>query len=284
MLTGPITRRGLLGIGPKAPQSFRARGLGHVRIRLREAPTPTLLRHLDKVVADSLAAGLVPVLAYQADAFKDDPTDANLQGMVTWWTTLARRYAKASPKVSFNLIVEVTDALNNNQAQLNKVYEKTVAAIRVTNPRRTIFISPRVRSDPALLGDLAIPSKANGYLAAEWHFYAAGPSKTNAKKLWTTGSPEERQLLLDKFDAAGSWSNRPVSDVGRRWMAGNYNEGDDYTPAEQVVFATYVACELDRRQIPYAVNSDTKFFDREQHVWIEPMAPVLEAIIRPKCS
>jgi hypothetical protein len=265
-----------------APQKFRTRGLGHVRIRVT---TETKLSHIDRVVNDSLKAGLVPVLAYQADGFKNDPSDANLAAVVTWWKTAAKRYADISPKLSFDLIVEVTDALNNNQAQLNVLYEKTVAAIRVTNPKRMIFISPRVRSDPANLAELKIPSKANGYLAGEWHFYASGPSKTNAKKLWTTGSEAEKQLIRDKIALAQKWTaNTGVPTWVGAWMAGNYNEGDDYTPEEQTVFATFTSCELDRARIPYAVNSDTKFYDRDANVWIDKLAPVLDAIIQPTCA
>jgi hypothetical protein len=277
-------RKGIAAYSAVAPKAFRKRGLGHVRIRVASALTAEQLRHIDRIIDDSLKAGLVPVLAYQGDDFKNDPSAANLNKVVAWWTTAAKRYANVSPKLSFDLLIEVTDALNDNQQQLDAVYEKSVSAIRASNPKRMIFISPRVRSDPANLADLKIPSQANGFLGAEWHFYASGPSKTNPKKLWTTGTDAEKQIIKDKIATAQKWSaNTGLPTWVGAWMAGNYNEGNDFSIAEQVVFATFTSCELDRARIPYAVNSDTKFFDREKNVWIESMAPVLDAIIRPAC-
>ena len=54
-----------------------------------------------------------------------------------------------------------------------------VTAIRQTNPTRILMMSPRVRSDAQYLSELKVPTQANGYMMAEWHFYASGPSKEN---------------------------------------------------------------------------------------------------------
>ena len=61
-------------------------------------------------------------------------------------------------------------------------------------------------------------------------------------------------------------------------MAGNYNDGNDYTVEEQVVFARYMTEQLTKAQIPFAVNSDTKFYDREQNSWVSEMIPVRDVI------
>lgn len=45
------------------------------------------------------------------------------------------------------------------------------------------MIAPRLRSDPNYLSELVIPSNHNGYIMAEWHFYASGPDKTNERKM-----------------------------------------------------------------------------------------------------
>ena len=58
------------------------------------------------------------------------------------------------------------------------------------------------------MSELKIPSAHNGYLMAEWHFYASGPDKTNEKKLWTTGTDAEKKLITDKIQTALHGSSR----------------------------------------------------------------------------
>ncbi|WP_308857734.1 S-layer homology domain-containing protein [uncultured Oscillibacter sp.] len=219
------------------PKDFKETGISHVRIRVKDAATEELLALLDRQVQDCLAAGLIPIIAYQADALKNEPD------------------------------------------RLNEIYERLVSAVRQTNPERIIMISPRMRSDAAYLQDLEIPSASNGYLMAEWHFYASGPSKENPRKLWTAGTAEEKALVQEKIDLALQWQ----ADTGvpiwvGAWMPGNYNDGDDYTISEQAVFASFVAQALTDAGIPFAVNADSHFYDREQNTWLDHMQPVFSAI------
>lgn len=58
------------------------------------------------------------------------------------------------------------------------------------------------------------------------------------------------------------------------WMAGNYNDGDDYSVKEQVIFAHFMVSELKKAGIPFAVNADTHFYDRENKTWIKKMLPL----------
>lgn len=114
---------------------------------------------------------------------------------------------------------------------------------------------------------------------AEWHFYAAGPSKTNERKLWTTGTKQERALIQEKIDLALTWQEQTgIPTWVGAWMPGNYNDGNDYTVEEQVVFARFVTQQLTEAAIPFAVNSDTKFYDRETNEWIAEMSPVFDCI------
>jgi hypothetical protein len=263
----------------------KAMGFSHVRVRVKADVDEQLLLELDRVVKDSLKTGLIPVIAYQADAFKDDPTEENLQQAVLWWKAVGKRLKATSPLVSFDLIVEVTDALNKNQAQLDRFYEIAVRELRKSNPTRVIFISPRLRSAPEYLKDLKIPSKANGYLAVEWHFYASGPSKTNLVKLWTTGTPAEKQLLLNKFKTATDWSKQTgIPTWVGAWMPGNYLEGNDYSVEEQIVFARFVSCELAKISVPHSVNADVRFYDTATKKWVPELLPVVQEVVKPDCA
>lgn len=228
-----------------------------------------------------LKNGIVPVIAYQADEFKNDPVEDNMQKYVKWWGTVAEHYRDASYLISFDLLIEATDKLNKQPEKLNEIYERAVTEIRKTNPNRILIISPRLRSDAAYLNELKIPTQHNNYLMAEWHFYAAGPSKTNERKLWTTGTEQEKALINEKIEYALSWQKKTgIPTWVGAWMAGNYNDGNDYSVEEQIVFAKYMTDCLIEAKIPFAVNSDTKFYDRTKNQWIAEMQPVFDCIYK----
>ncbi|WP_408625490.1 cellulase family glycosylhydrolase [Crassaminicella thermophila] len=167
--------------------------------------------------------------------------------------------------------------------KLNELYEKVVTEIRKISPTRIIIISPRIRSGADYLKELKIPTKSNGYIMAEWHFYASGPSKTNEKKLWTTGTEEEKQLITNKINIALEWQkNTGIPTWVGAWMPSNYNDGNDYSINEQVKFAKYMSKQLYNVGIPFAVNSDTKFYNREFNKWVEETQPVFESIFSNK--
>lgn len=273
------TKDGMEYYNSKTVEDFKANGINNVRIRIKDDVSDELLKQLDKQIQDCLNNNIIPIIAYQAGDFKNAPTDKNLNKVIDWWTKVSEHYKSYSNLLSFDLIIEVTDELNKKPDTLNEAYEKIVSAIRVNNPNRIIMISPVVRSSPENLSKLKIPRESNGYLMAEWHFYAAGPSKTNKEKLWTSGTDEEKKLITDKINCALQWqkANNIPTWVGA-WMPGDYNDGNNYTVDEQVTFAKFITKSLSDAQIPFDVNSDTKFYDRENNKWIEKMQPVFKAI------
>ncbi len=269
----------------KEPEDFKKMGFSHVRIRVSSDATPDFLARLDRVVNDCLNVGLIPIIAYQGGYFEENPTPENMQKVTDWWTKVAEHYKNYPPLLSFDILIEVSGKLSKEPQTLNELYEKVVSAIRKTNPTRIIFISPVNRSDPDDLKELEIPSKADGYLMAEWHFYAAGPSKTNPRKKWTTGTADEKKLITDKINTALAWQRKTgiLTWVGA-WMPGDYNHGNHYTVSEQIPFASFMSSSLDIAGIPFAVNSDSKFYDIENKKWIQSMLPVVRAILHPLCK
>ncbi len=130
---------------------------------------------------------------------------------------------------------------------------------------------------------------------AEWHFYATGPQTDNPKKQWTTGTDEEKKLLTDRFDHALAWSNaHHIPTWVGAWMSSDFNKvnsdkrasdgapaGGSYSLAEQIHFSSFVSQELYKRHIPFAINSDTKYYDREKNEWHGSRKAVLDAILAP---
>ena len=273
------TKLGMTFYNKNTVEGFRNRGVNHVRIRVKDDVTEELLNHLENIITDCISNDIIPIIAYQADDFKVMPNSENMNKVISWWTLVSNKFRDFSYKLSFDIMIECSDALNKEPDILNEMYEHTVSAIRKTNPYRIIFISPVVRSAPENLNLLKIPSEHNGYLMAEWHFYASGPSKTNEKKLWTIGTEEEKKLITDKINIALKWQkeNNIPTWVGA-WMPGNYNDGNNYSIEEQIIFSEFMRKSLDDANIPFAVNADTVFYDREKNLWIDEMMPVFYSV------
>ncbi|MCB4758322.1 MAG: hypothetical protein LGB02_02975, partial [Sulfurovum sp.] len=56
--------------------------------------------------------------------------------------------------------------------------------------------------------------------------------------------------------------------------------GGEYNVTEQVEIADYISKALQSQNIPYAVNSDTKFFNRDTNEWYASMSSVLDAMLQ----
>jgi hypothetical protein len=283
------TRAGQREYDASVVRAFREMGITHVRLRVTEATQADDLSRLLTVIDDCLRGGLIPVIAYQADFFKNDPSAENIEKVAAWWRSVAEALAKHSRKISFDILIEATDALNDQPEALNKLYERAVAEIRSVDATRLVLISPRLRSDPAYLKELKIPSKANGYLLAEWHFYASGPSRSNPRKQWTTGTDSEKKLITDAIQTALKWQEETkIPTWVGAWMPGIYaekSEGDaGYTTDEEIAFARFMTCELTRVKIPFAVNAGHHFYDAQSSSWITEKLPVLKAILETTCA
>lgn len=148
-------------------KDFKNAGINHVRIRVKDNVSQDLFYHLDEQIRACLEAGIIPIIAYQANGFKNSASDEDMDKVVEWWSAVAEHYKNESYLLSFDMMIECTDALNKQPDKLNELYEKVVTAIRQTNPTRILMMSPRVRSDAQYLSELKVPTQANGYMMAE---------------------------------------------------------------------------------------------------------------------
>jgi hypothetical protein len=274
------TNKGIKLYNKKANTDFKKIGFSHIRLRIKTKAEENFLKHLDKIINDSLENNLIPIIAFQGNNFKEKPSKKTLNEVVKFWEIISKRYQNYSYKISYDILIEVTDKLNKNPKILNELYEKAVSKIREVDKNRIIFISPRVRSSPEYLKDLKIPSNHNNFLMAEFHFYASGPSKTNEKKLWTIGTKFEKNLIINKIKIAKNWSikNNIYLWVGA-WMPSNYNSENNYSLKEQIEFSKFVSLELKKYKIPFAINADSHFYIREKNEFKKEKLELLKTII-----
>ncbi|NOZ55288.1 MAG: glycoside hydrolase family 5 protein, partial [Calditrichaeota bacterium] len=275
-------RRRIENYNAQMVRDIAAAGFRNIRLRTNLPADDYLFSILDPQVQDCLDNGLIPIIAYAASEAEQNPDSTHRDQVVAWWRTVAEHYKDASHRLLFDLFIELSGGLKDDYEKINRWYELIVPAIRETNPTRILILPPVHLSDPYYLDKLVIPEAAKPYVMAEWHFYAAGPSKKSSKRLWTTGTEAERKLVTDKIQAALDWQRRTgiLTWVGA-WMPGNYNKGNDYTVPEQVVFASFMVRELEKAGIPWSVNAVHHFYDDASNRWIQRMLPVRDAMLDP---
>jgi hypothetical protein len=265
-------------------KKIKVKGFNHIRLRTNLESSADYISISENIVNDCLNNNITPILAFGGKMLEENPDSENIANFIEWWRAVAEHYKDYSYRLTFNLLIEISGKLKNMPDTLNLIYEKTVSVIRESNPNRIVILGPRKLSNPFYLHELKIPSQANGYIMWEWHFYASGPAKTGENKLWTTGTPEEKKLITDKIDAALDWEHSSgfPSWVGA-WMPGNYNDGNDYTVPEQVIFSSFMIRELNKAHIPWAVNALHHFnnYIDGSNEWIQSRLPVLDVIIDP---
>ena len=277
------TERGIREFDPLVVRDFQSKGITHVRIRVADEPTEARLIHLRKLVEACEQYGVIPIIAYQADEYKNDPKADTQKEVINWWIAVAHYFGQRSPLLGFDLIYEPADKLNHNQASLNRVYEKTIKIIHAIDANRMIFIAPRLRAVPEDLSSLKLPAHSQNFLLAEWHIFPWGPLKSNGKYPWTSGTAAEKAAIHNRISTALRWQQKTghVSWVGG-WGVG---ESSRVTPtASQMAFATFMACELQKVKIPYAINADFQFYDGEEGAWRPGPEPLLQAMIAPQCE
>ncbi|RGH37062.1 glycosyl hydrolase family 5 [Prevotella sp. AM42-24] len=263
-----------------AIKRFAQQGIKHVRFRLHHYHfTDEDFKRLFSQINTCMQNDLIPIIAFSAKPYKENPNVREHEKVVEWWKRMAEKCKNLSPMVSFNLIVEPSDQVKKDVEELNSLYEDCVTAIRKTNPKRIVFIAPPKLSHPEGLKDLKIPSMGYGYLMAEWHFYAAGPSKSNDKKRWTTGTAEEKQKIKKSIKVAVDWQKKTgiYTWVGA-WMPGAYNKDDNYSVKEQTEFASFMTQQLDKHGVPFAINADHHFYDYKAEQWIPKYKDLLNTI------
>ena len=263
-----------------AVKRFAQQGIKHVRFRLHHYHfTDEDFKRLFSQINTCMQYELIPIIAFSAKPYKEKPNAGEHEKVVEWWKRMAEKCKNLSPMVSFNLIVEPSDQVKKDVEELNSLYEDCVTAIRKTNPKRIVFIAPPKLSHPEGLKDLKIPSMGYGYLMAEWHFYAAGPSKSNDKKRWTTGTAEEKQKIKKSIKVAVDWQKETgiYTWVGA-WMPGAYNKDDNYSVKEQTEFASFMTQQLDKHGVPFAINADHHFYDYKAEQWIPKYKDLLNTI------
>jgi endoglucanase len=162
------------------PEHFamaKAAGLDHVRLPVRfsahaaaDAPytiEEALFKRVDWALEQAAAHGLAIVIdLHHYEELMKNPGE-NADRLVAMWRQIALRYKAQPATVAFELINEPCDELKS--AELNPITAKALAAVRASNPTRTVFVDSYFWAAADRLKELELPQDPN--LVPSFHMY-----------------------------------------------------------------------------------------------------------------
>ena len=172
--------------------AMKREGFDHVRVPVGwhhyagPAPdftlTPEIFSRADFVVTNALANGLaVMINIHHFNELDKDPA-GNTEEFLKIWQQVAAHYRKFPAQLAFELDNEPHE--NATTKLMNPIYARAIAAIRETNPQRTIFAEPGGWGGIGELKNLVLPPDDNVIVSVHCYdpFYF-----THQGASWTQG-------------------------------------------------------------------------------------------------
>jgi endoglucanase len=222
-------------------------------------------------LAESAHLGLIVDL-HNDDALFRDPA-AEAPRLAAMWRQIAIRFKNAPANVWFEISNEPYDKLTNSN--LIATYTPALAAIRESNPKRTIVIGGQNWSDIDSLATLELPDDPN--LIATFHYYLPF-AFTHQGATWVNPSPPLGATFGDTADMAELDANVAkarayMARTRRRLFMGEYGAYDRTIPTDRraayykAVHDAFAGAGIDGCVWGYT----SSFKIRSGDQWIEPL-------------
>ena len=170
--------------------AMKREGFDHVRVPVGwqhyagPAPdytlAPEIFARVDFVVTNAIANKIAVMINIHHFAELDKKPIAANEEFLKIWEQVAAHYKKFPNTLAFELDNEPHD--HATTAVMNPIYARAIAAIRVTNPQRTIFVEPGNWGNIDELKNLALPPDDNVIVSVHcyepFHFTHQGASWT----------------------------------------------------------------------------------------------------------
>jgi endoglucanase len=180
---------------------MKREGFDHVRVPIGwhhyagPAPdfalSPEIFGRVDFIVTNALKDGLaVMINIHHFNELDKDPA-AGTGEFLAIWKQIAAHYQDFSKKLAFELDNEPHE--NATTALMNPIYARTIAEIRETNPKRTIFVEPGGWGSIGELKNLVLPPDNNVIVSVHcyepFHFTHQGAG-------WTTADVKQTGIIF----------------------------------------------------------------------------------------
>lgn len=242
---------------------------------------------VDRAVDALLAKGVHVILnVHHYSQLSGDPPQPNefavdadvLEArLVNMWRQIAKRYQDRSPRLVFELLNEPHGRLNGEP--WNQLAAQALAAVRTTNPTRTVLIGPGEWNSVRELPRLRLPPDRNIVVAIHnydpFAFTHQGVSYLPRFPVGPTCCDAgQRKELSDALEAARQWSRQHgyplhLGEFGA-YQAADMNSREAYT--------RMVRDEAERRGIGWTYwefASSFGMYSPETGTWVEPIRRAL---------
>lgn len=249
---------------------------------------PAFAQRVDRAVDALLAKGVYVILDMhhytQLSGDPVHPQEATVDPavletrLVNLWRQLALRYQDRSPKLLFELLNEPHGRLNGEP--WNALAPRVLAAVRASNPSRTVLIGPGEWNAIGELPKLRLPPDRNlivsihnydpfafTHQGVEW---LPKPFPTGA----TCCDAAQRKTVTDALDAAVKWSR----DKGYPLHLGEFGTYEAAGMQSREAYARMVRDEAERRGIGWTYwefAASFGIYSPKTGQWVEPLRRAL---------
>lgn len=198
--------------------------------------------------------------------------------LVNMWRQIALRYQERSPKLLFELLNEPNGRLDGEH--WNQLVPKVLAAVRSSNPTRTVLIGPGGWNGIPELPRLRLPPDRNLIVAV--HNYDPFPFTHQGIKHLASPFPTgttccdaaQRKGLTDALDAAVRWSRAN----GYPLHLGEFGANETADMRSRETYTRMVRDEAERRGIGWTYwefASTFGVYSPKTGSWVEPIRRAL---------
>ena len=225
------------------------------------------LHHYNQISGDSMHPQEKPV----------DPAVVEVR-LVNLWRQIALRYQDRSPKLLFELLNEPHGPLNGEA--WNTLAPRVLAAVRASNPSRTVLIGPGEWNSIRELPKLRLPPDRNLIVSIHnydpFNFthqgidYLPHPFPTGT----TCCDATQRKMVTDVLDAAAKWGR----DNGYPLHLGEFGAYEAADLKSRAEYARLVRDAAERRGIGWAYwefASNFGIYSPKTGQWVEPLRRAL---------
>lgn len=247
----------------------------------------TFAKRVDQVVDALLAKGVYVILDVhhytQITGDKPHPNEFTVdpavvdERLVNLWKQIGARYRNRSPKLVFELLNEPHDRLAGEK--WNALANRALAAVRATNPNRTVMIGPDEWNAIPSLKKLRIPADRN--LIIMVHNYDPFPF-THQGIEWMPQFPvgptccddKQRKQVADAMETARKWNEV----TGYPVYLGEFGAYEKADMKSRAAYTRIVRDEAEKHGIGWAYwefASSFGVFSPKTNAWVEPIRSAL---------